>query len=104
MKTALASIPAKNFDGSDTSIDNPVQNVESNAKTTAKDVSHEKEKPSKEAPDKQKPVHNEQTNPNDAQQPIDENEPIEENIEQPSLPAPRQNLPEPSIQQGKGLN
>ena len=32
------------------------------------------------------------------------NEPIEENIEQPSLPAPRQNLPEPSIQQGKGLN
>ena len=41
---------------------------------------------------------------NDAQQPIDENEPIEENIEQPSLPAPRQNLPEPSIQQGKGLN
>ena len=78
MKTALASIPAKNFDGSDTSIDNPVQNVESNAKTTAKDVSHEKEKPSKEAPDKQKPVHNEQTNPNDAQQPIDENEPIEE--------------------------
>lgn len=104
MKTALASIPAKNFDGSDTSIDNPVQNVESNAKTTAKDVSHEKEKPSKEAPDKQKPVHNEQTNPNDAQQPIDENEPIEENIEQPSLPAPRQNLPEPSIQQCKGLN
>ena len=104
MKTALASIPAKNFDGSDTSIDNPVQNVESNAKTTAKDVSHEKEKPSKEAPDKQKPVHNEQSNPNDAQQPIDENEPIEENIEQPSLPAPRQNLPEPSIQQGKGLN
>ena len=53
---------------------------------------------------KQKPVHNEQTNPNDTQQPIDENEPIEENIEQPSLPAPRQNLPEPSIQQGKGLN
>lgn len=104
MKTALASIPAKNFDGSDTSIDNPVQNVESNAKTTAKDVTHEKEKPSKEAPDKQKPVHNEQSNPNDAQQPIDENEPIEENIEQPSLPAPRQNLPEPSIQQGKGLN
>lgn len=50
------------------------------------------------------PVHNEQSNPNDAQQPIDENEPIEENIEQPSLPAPRQNLPEPSIQQGKGLN
>ena len=35
---------------------------------------------------------------------MDENEPIEENIEQPSLPAPRQNLPEPSIQQGKGLN
>ena len=62
----------KNFDGSDTSIDNPVQNVESNAKTTAKDVSHEKENQSKEAPDKQKPVHNEQSNPNDAQQPIDE--------------------------------
>ena len=105
MKTALASIPAKNFDGSDTSIDNPVQNVESNAKTTAKDVIQEKEKPTKEAPDKQKPVPNEQINPNEAQQPIDENEPIEEeNIEQPSIPAPRQNLPEPSIQQGKGLN
>lgn len=104
MKTALASIPAKNFDGSDTSIDNPVQSVESNAKTTNKNVSHEKEKPSKETPDKHKPVPNEQANPNDAQQPIDENEPIEENIEQPSVPVPRQNLPEPSIQQGKGLN
>lgn len=43
----------------------------SNAKTTAKDVIQEKEKPTKEAPDKQKPVPNEQINPNRAQQPID---------------------------------
>ena len=83
----------KTFDGSDTSIDNPVQNVESNAKISAKDVAHEKRKiHQKKHLINKNPVHNEQTNPNDAQQPIDENEPIEENIEQPSLPAPRPNF------------
>ena len=47
MKTALASIPAKNFDGSDTSIDNPVQSVEAMLKLQLKDVIQEKEKTNK---------------------------------------------------------
>lgn len=102
MKVALKSIPAKNFDGSDTSIDNPIQNVESNEKTTTKDIS--KEKPLKEEQSKDKVLPDKQINSDGTQQPIDKNNPIKENTEQPSLPTSKQNLPEPSIQQGKGLN
>lgn len=102
MKVALAKIPAKNFDGSDTAIDNPVNSVESNKNTVDREEPEVKKIPKRDDMDKEK-NNDEQSidkkNPqNDKHHPINEN-----NLEQVA-PPPRQNLPEPSIQQGKGLN
>lgn len=102
MKTALAPIPPKNFDGSDISIDNPVTSVESNKTTVDKDA----EKEQKDAKDTVKEDIKDLNEKLDAEKnhAKDKNhkQPVGEDNAEPAIP--RQNLPEPSIQQGKGLN
>lgn len=104
MQTALAPIPPKNFDGSDTSIDNPVTSVESNKTTVDKDA--EKEKEQKDSKDKVKEDIQDLNKKLDAEKNHtknkNHNQPVDEDNAEPANP--RQNLPEPSIQQGKGLN
>lgn len=104
MKSALAKIPVKNFDGSDTSIDNPVNSVESNKNTVDKDVPEVKEVPKKDDKDKEKADDKQNVDKNKSNQTNNKNQPVNENNMEQVAPPPRQNLPEPSIQQGKGLN
>ena len=103
MNSALASIPPKNFDGSDTSIDNPVNNVESNSQTIDKDAPMPKEK--NDSKDNKDKTDKEQIDgKNVEKQSKDKNQSTDENKNEPAITVPKQNLPEPSIQQGKGLN
>ena len=103
MNSVLASIPPKNFDGSDTSIDNPVNNVESNSQTIDKDAPMPKEK--NDSKDNKDKTDKEQIDGKDAEkQSKDKNQSTDENKNEPAITVPKQNLPEPSIQQGKGLN
>lgn len=104
MKTALANVKPTNFDGSDTSVDNPVGSVESkkgssNGEATEEKRSHghKSELDSEDRKIEELPRR-------------DDNEPASEehhrqnaNVPPPAV-EPRNDIPEPSIQQGKGLN
>lgn len=108
MNAALKDIPAKNFDGSDTTISNPVMSVETNEATTDKEQRHTKQE-DKNIPPKRD---NEQReNPDELEEPLDEipsKEPVmqtETNQHEQGIVEPEKNdIPVPSIQQGKSLN
>ena len=108
MNAALQNVPAKNFDGSDTSISNPVTSVESEKETTTRERRSSRDRDNTPRRDEQhqdgineqhrRPV-NEATS--DEQEPAPE---VGQSYEQEAVEPERQNIPAPSIQQGKGLN
>ncbi len=108
MNAALQNVPAKNFDGSDTSISNPVTSVESEEETTTRERRPSRDKDNTPRRDRQhQDGNNEQHRRPVNEATPDEQEPAPEvgpSYEQEAIEPERQNIPAPSIQQGKGLN
>lgn len=108
MNAALQNVPAKNFDGSDTSISNPVTSVESEEETTTRERRPSRDKDNTPRRDGQ----HQDGNSEQHRRPVneatpDEQEPaleVGQSYEQEAVEPERQNIPAPSIQQGKGLN
>lgn len=109
MNAALKDVPAKNFDGTDTSVSNPVTSVETNEKTAGEERRQNRREEQNTPPRRD----SEQREHPDEQR----REPIDEVPQEESAPRPqanqyereiiepeRQDVPAPSIQQGKGLN
>ena len=108
MNAALQNVPAKNFDGSDTSISNPVTSVESEEETTTRERRPSRDRDNTPRRDGQhQDGNNEQHRRPVNEATPDEQEPAPEvgpSYEQEAIEPERQNIPAPSIQQGKGLN
>lgn len=110
MNAALKDVPAKNFDGTDTSISNPVTSVETNENTAGEERQQDR-RIDRNTPPKRD---NEQRDNPDGQRierQMDEIPPGEPALppetrqyEQEIAEPQRQDIPAPSIQQGKGLN
>ena len=108
MNAALQNVPAKNFDGSDTSISNPVTSVESEKETTTRERRSSRDRDNTPRRDEQHQdgINEQHRRPVNEATP-DEQEPAPEvgqSYEQEAVEPERQNIPAPSIQQGKGLN
>ena len=102
MSAALTG-PAKNFDGSDTSISDSVSHVDTKEETVDKDspVQRSERRREETLPDRES---NNAAEAPAREQPVEE--PAQESpVQEPSLPAEGTvPIPEPGIQQGKGLN
>lgn len=112
MSVALKDIPPKNFDGSDTSVNNPVTIVETNNETTSeeqqerrgedrniqsrRDSEHKDEDSTRREQKQEMPT----DEPAQSNEPTQSNEQYKQEIIEPE----RQNTPAPSLQQGKGFN
>ena len=108
MNAALQNVPAENFDGSDTSISNPVTSVESEKETTTRERRSSRDRDNTPRRDEQHQdgINEQHRRPVNEATP-DEQEPAPEvgqSYEQEAVEPERQNIPAPSIQQGKGLN
>lgn len=108
MNAALQNVPAKNFDGSDTSISNPVTSVESEKETTTRERRSSRDRDNTPRRDEQHQdgINEQHRRPVNEATP-DEQEPapkVGQSYEQEAVEPERQNIPAPSIQQGKGLN
>ena len=105
MNVAMANYPAKDFDGSDTSVDNPVGSVESKKSTSHNEEASSKRESKQEETRQEdrdtKELPRRDSNENDASEDNSQNQNV--NTPPPAV-EPKSTTPEPSIQQGKGLN
>lgn len=106
MNVALKDVPAKNFDGSDTSVNNPVTSVETNNETISEEQQERRREDRNIPPRRDSEHRNEDSTRREQMQEMPPNEPAQPNeqYEQEIIEPERQNTPAPSLQQGKGFN
>lgn len=103
MKVAMANIPATNFDGSDTSVDNPVGSVNSKKNSTSNSSTSRRED-KQDTETKQQDRNLQELPERDDNQGNSEEQHNQDVNAVPPAVEPKNDIPEPSIQQGKGLN